>query len=125
MPRRRPTPTAAVDLSSTLEALATRIGDTIGRSIAEALSQAPLPAPAPRTAAGPRRCAEAGCGRPAAAKGLCKSHYNLMLYHRRKSAAAKGAKSKTPAAKRPAAKSARAGADARKKQRPGPKARRR
>lgn len=97
MPRpklRRDPPSDITDLSATLEALAARIGDRIGESIARALSaQAPAPGPEPR-----RHCAREGCEKPVAAKGLCKSHYNLMLYHRRKARPARG--SRPPAAKR-------------------------
>jgi len=80
-PRSRP---ATTDLTSTIEEFASRIGDRIGAGIARALEQR---APA-RRSAGPTTCAREGCKRAVAAKGLCKSHYNLMLYHRRKAEAA-------------------------------------
>lgn len=86
------------DLTRTLERLALLLGDRIGAGIARALakpgetraSEAPVAAPAVRA---PRKkpCAHPGCARDAAAKGLCKSHYNLMLYHRRKAERAAGA----------------------------------
>ncbi len=80
-----------VDLTHTLERLALLLGDRIGTGIARALlvpGGAPIAAAArPRAAKAPsvrRGCTREGCSRAAAAKGLCKSHYNLMLYHRRK-----------------------------------------
>ena len=74
--------TRPVDLTQTLELLAVRLGDRIGAGIARALAGAPGARPAP--ARRKKRCSHEGCARDAAAKGLCKSHYNLMLYHRRK-----------------------------------------
>jgi len=72
-----------VDLTRTLELLAVHLGDRIGAGIARALVSASgrQQPPARRK----KRCAREGCTRDAAARGLCKSHYNLMLYHRRKS----------------------------------------
>ena len=73
-----------------IENLARRIGDQIGQSLARALAEGnPAPArPGPARPGKRATCSREGCGRPAAARGLCKSHYNLMLYHRRKAAAA-------------------------------------
>jgi|GEM_PF-4035550 len=73
--------TGPTDLATTLERLATRIGDDIGRRIVHALS---APAALGAEAKARPSCASDGCERFAVAKGLCKSHYNLMLYHRRK-----------------------------------------
>jgi len=70
---------AAADLTETLERLAVKIGDDVGRRIARALGE---PVTGERKEA--RICATEGCERAVVAKGLCKSHYNLMLYHRRK-----------------------------------------
>ena len=85
-----------VDLTRTLERLAILLGDRIGAGIARALAAQP---PGRATGRPPRaghstprrkRCTHEGCARDAAAKGLCKSHYNLMLYHRRKAERAAG-----------------------------------
>ncbi|WP_373048283.1 hypothetical protein [Vulgatibacter sp.] len=78
-----------VDLTATLERLAVRLGDEIGAGIARALGSAPAAQEA--TQRRKKRCAHEGCDRDAAAKGLCKSHYNLMLYHRRKKERSAGA----------------------------------
>lgn len=73
------------DLTRTLERLALLLGDRIGAGIARALAAPPAPPPhVQEGATAKKRCTHAGCTRDAAAKGLCKSHYNLMLYHRRK-----------------------------------------
>jgi hypothetical protein len=87
MPARRRPPDPP-DLNATLELLAVRIGDRIGESLSRALGRVAATAPADGPAVERQRCAREGCERPAAAKGLCKSHYNLMLYHRRKTEAA-------------------------------------
>lgn len=76
----------AIPLHELLEALAARIGEEVGRTIAAELAQPPTPSAPPRAA--PRACSKPGCGKKIAAKGLCKGHYNLMLYHRRKTAPA-------------------------------------
>lgn len=89
MPQRR-RPAAPPDLNATLELLAVRIGDRIGESIVRAIGRV-AGVEAPR-ATERKRCAHEGCGRPAAAKGLCKSHYNLMLYHRRRAETPAGAR---------------------------------
>jgi hypothetical protein len=70
------------DLTGTLEEFAGRLGDRIGAGIARALAAAPVDPRPPRRQK--KRCTQAGCERDAAARGLCKSHYNLALYHRRK-----------------------------------------
>lgn len=73
------------DLTETFERLATRIGDDIGRELVRALGDPPSRR---RSAKVKAICSTEGCERFVAAKGLCKSHYNLMLYHRRKRLAA-------------------------------------
>ena len=98
MPPRRRLP-APPDLNATLELVAARIGDRIGEEIARALGRAAPAEPAPPER---KRCETEGCDKPAAAKGLCKSHYNLMLYHRRKAEEAPaGRRAKRPAGRRP------------------------
>ncbi|HWV38821.1 MAG TPA: hypothetical protein VN033_10140 [Vulgatibacter sp.] len=92
MRRSRRQESGAADLTETLERLAVKIGDDVGRKIARALVQ-----PAPRGVA--RICATEGCERAVVAKGLCKSHYNLMLYHRRKQAGGE-ARGRTAGARR-------------------------
>jgi hypothetical protein len=77
------------DLTAAIEEFAARIGDQIGSGIARALGDEART----RTAARETTCAKEGCTRPVAARGLCKSHYNLMLYHRRKAETAKAKKS--------------------------------
>jgi len=81
--RKRTTDT--VPLHELLESLAARIGEEVGRKLAEELARPPE-----RAASTPERvgCSKPGCGKKVAAKGLCKGHYNLMLYHRRKAAGA-------------------------------------
>ena len=65
-------------LAERIEAIALHIGDRIGARIARAIAgEGAAPARARK------RCHHEGCTRDAAARGLCKSHYNLMLYHRR------------------------------------------
>ncbi len=72
------------DLNATLELVAGRIGDRIGERLARAIGRAAGPG-ADGPAPGSRRsCSRDGCEKPAVAKGLCKSHYNLMAYHRRR-----------------------------------------
>ncbi|HEY0840936.1 MAG TPA: hypothetical protein VGD74_12170 [Vulgatibacter sp.] len=80
-PRRRATDPKPADLTETFERLATRIGDDIGRELVRALGPPPARRRPPKAKA---ICSTEGCERFVAAKGLCKSHYNLMLYHRRK-----------------------------------------
>lgn len=88
---------AQTDLTETIERLAVRIGDDIGREFARALGEPPTKRrAAPREKA---RCASEGCERDAVAKGLCKSHYNLMLYHRRKQATG-AARGRSPTARK-------------------------
>lgn len=82
MRRQRRKEPGAADLTETLERLAVKIGDDVGRKIARALGE---PVAGERKEA--RICATEGCERAVVAKGLCKSHYNLMLYHRRKQSA--------------------------------------
>jgi hypothetical protein len=98
--RRAPRP---VDLTGTLERLALLLGDRIGAGIARALvSPSGGGAAGGHTARPPaprKRCSREGCARDAAAKGLCKSHYNLMLYHRRKAEQGRrGTRRRTPEA---------------------------
>lgn len=97
MPQRRPTSTVP-DLNALLERVAIRIGDQIGEGLARALGREAAVELPPRER---KRCETEGCTKPAAAKGLCKSHYNLMLYHRRKAEAATAARrAKLPAGRR-------------------------
>jgi hypothetical protein len=85
MAQRRKSPPSP-DLNETFERLALQIGDRIGESLARALDRpAEVAGLAP---ASKPHCEREGCDRPVVAKGLCKSHYNLMLYHRRKAEAA-------------------------------------
>lgn len=98
MPRRGSRRETAPDLTAALEDFAARIGDQIGAGIARALKE--QEPPRRRAAPAAASCAREGCGRPVAAKGLCKSHYNLMLYHRRKSESARGRGKKAPARRR-------------------------
>lgn len=90
-----------IPLHELLEALAARIGEEVGRTIAAELAAPPTESGAEEPAA-PRVCSKPGCGKKLAAKGLCKGHYNLMLYHRRKD----GSKAAPPAG-RPRRKSTR------------------
>lgn len=98
MPQRR-RPSVPPDLNAVLELVAARIGNRIGEGIARALGRGAAEEPAlPER----KRCETEGCAKPAAAKGLCKSHYNLMLYHRRKAEAVSAARrTKRPAGRRP------------------------
>ncbi len=77
-----------VPLHELLESLAARIGEEVGRTIAAELARPPSRPPAAPAA---KVCSKPGCGKKLAAKGLCKGHYNLMLYHRRRAAEAAGA----------------------------------
>jgi len=79
-----------VDLNPAFEALVARIGTRIGRKLALALTEGMQPSGRGGVKA---LCANPSCERAVVAKGLCKSHYNLMLYHRRKAEAAGGATS--------------------------------
>ncbi len=80
------------DLNAAFELLAASIGDDIGKKLAQAIGGDPSPRRLPRSPRPKAICASEGCGRFVAAKGLCKSHYNLMLYHRRKDAAGRSKK---------------------------------
>lgn len=77
---RTPRRDRSVRLEQTFERLAERLGERLGAMLGESLARA-LEAES-RNAI--RRCSRPGCLRQAAARGLCKSHYNLQLYHRRK-----------------------------------------
>lgn len=93
MAQRRKTPSPP-DLNGTFELLALQIGDRIGERLARALDR-PAGDSDPSDSApamAKRRCEREGCERPVAAKGLCKSHYNLVLYHRRKAQTASAGK---------------------------------
>lgn len=76
-----------VDLNPAFEALVARIGTRIGRKLALTLMERSQPQGRRGVKA---ICANPDCERAVVAKGLCKSHYNLMLYHRRKAEAATG-----------------------------------
>lgn len=79
------------ELAPTFERLGEKIGDRIGRKLARALVGLPSE-PSPSSRRVKRVCSREGCERFAVAKALCKNHYNLMLYHRRKASAGGGAK---------------------------------
>jgi hypothetical protein len=89
----RPRPT---DLRQWMQNLGEQIGTELGQIIAQSLSrtlesQVDLQEMSARLSTGRRGrareqayCAEAGCGRPVLAKGLCRSHYYRARYRSQK-----------------------------------------
>jgi hypothetical protein len=103
MARARPT-----DLRQWMQNLGEQIGTELGQIIAESLSrtlasEVDLEALSLRLSLGRRgrakgqaSCAEAGCGRPVLAKGMCRSHYYRARYRSQKNGAQRRAR-KDPA----------------------------
>jgi hypothetical protein len=94
------------DLRQWMQNLGEQIGVELGQIIAQSLSrtleaEVDLHALSMRLTSGRRRareqafCAEAGCGRPVLAKGLCRSHYYRARYRSQKNGAQRRAR-KTP-----------------------------